>query len=195
MKKTFLFALGAFMTGVSIFSTSCNQVKDAISKNIPNITWDNNDPVITIPASSNTTDQTVFGSTKFDLNQYIAANAGAGGIDFSSVKHVYVKSIVATLVNGDAGNNFSNLAYSLGSPALVFNTTPDFSTATLLGGSITTPPTDPYTLNIPVTNNTDIKTHMNGVDWVYGFTYKLSKATSKALQIKLDVQYELSFKD
>jgi len=195
MKKISLLAVSALVL-FSCAISSCSKVKEAIAKNIPNITYQDDKPVISIPASSSTAQQTAFGTINFDLSQFIASNAGTGGIDFSYVKHIYVKSIKATLVNADANNNFNNLAFTAASsPAVIFNTTPDVNNATLLGGNMTTPPSDPYNLVIPVTNNADILSHVNGKNWSYGFTYKLQKPTTKDLQVKLDVEYEISFKN
>ena len=175
--------------------SSCDKIKDAAAKKIPNITFDDNNPIIVLPASNNTGQQTQFGVVTFDLNQYIKDNSGGLG-DFSMVKHIYVKSIIATILNGDANNNFTNLTFTADSnPVVVFNTTPDYATATRIGGNLTTPPGDPYYLVLPVTNNTDILSHINGKDWAYGFAYKLQKATTKDLQIKLNVKYEISFQD
>lgn len=194
MKKISLFTLSAFIMAFLFSATSCNKIKDAVAQNIPDITYNDDKPVIIIPASSSTAQQSALGQFTFDLNQYVKDNAGGSGIDFSAIKHIYVKSINATLLNGDADNNFSNFTYDGTNPVIVFNTTPDYATATQIGGGLSMAPTDPYNLVLPVTNNTDFLSHINGKDWVYIFAYKLSKHTSKAMQVKLDVQYDLSFK-
>ena len=175
--------------------SSCNKIKDAIASNIPDLTYEDNNVTINVPASSNTSQQTAFGYVQFDLNQYIKDHAGGSGIGFNNVKHVYVKEINAQVINGDANNNFQNLTFTTASsPVLVFNTTADYSTATVIGGGLTTPPADPYNLSLPVTNNADFLSHINGKDWAYGLAYKLAKPTTKDLQVKLTVKYTVSFK-
>jgi hypothetical protein len=193
MKKITFLSLAAILATVLVSVTSC----DKIAQKIPDISWTQANIPITIPASSNTNLQVQFGKVDFDLNKYIQENAGVAAASFSMVKHIYVTSVTANAVaNADANNNFTNLSYASGSePVVVFNTTSDYSTATRLGGATTTPPTDPYTLNIPVTNNTDIIKHVNGKTWSYGFAYRLIKPTTKDVQVMLNVKYNLSFKD
>jgi hypothetical protein len=184
----------ATFLGLTSFFTSCNKIKDAVAQNVPDITYEDDKPIITIPASSNTAPQSSLDNITFDLNDYVKNNAGGSGIDYSYVKHVYIQSINATIINGDANNNFNNFVYtSTSNPIIAFNTTPDYATATQIG-SYTTKPTDPYNVTFPVSNNTDILSHINGKNWVYLYAYQLSKPTTKAMQIKLDVKYTLAFK-
>lgn len=194
MKRKTFTAFTFLLVAISLTTTSCNKVTEALASKIPNLTYEDNKAVITVPASSSLVQQTAFGTVVFDLNQYIKDNVSGTGMDFSYVKHVYVKSIKASVVNGDANNNLSNLTFTTASnPVLVFNTTADPATATAIGGNVTAPPADLYNVSLQVTNNSDILSHMNGKNWAYGIAFKLAKATTKDLQLKLDVQYDLAF--
>jgi hypothetical protein len=187
---------------VLLSATACNKVQEELAKNIPDISLTQASIPVTIPASSSTALQVQWGTVEFDLNQFIKDNASAAPANaFSLVKHIYVTSVTATApqspANADANNNFTNLTYSSAvTPVVVFNTTNDYSTATRLGGAGTTPPADPYTLSVPVSNNTDIITHINSSTnrWSYGFAYQLARPTTKDIQVILNVKYNVSFK-
>lgn len=196
MKKTSQSFFGTFILLVSIFSTSCNKIKDAIAAKTDPISLTQANIIITLPVSSNTDQQIAYGETKFDLDSAIQKQSGVSTLTYAKyAKHINVTSLIGSIINGDAKNNFNNLTFSTStSPAILFNTTNDYNTATTIGGNAqTTPLTDPYNWNIPVTGNTDLITHINGKTWDYLMGYKLSKPTTKDIQISLTVNYQILF--
>lgn len=196
MKKTSLLTRCIFIASFVILSCSCNKIKDAIASNLSPISLTQANITITIPASNSTAQQTAFGTTYFDLDSAIQKQSGNSTVTYAKyAKHITITGITASLANGDANNNLNNLTYSVGTfPILVFNTTPDYNTATIIGGSgQTTPLADPYNWNIPVAGNTDLISIINGKNWAYGLAYKLQKPTTKDLQLNLTITYNIAF--
>jgi hypothetical protein len=196
MKRRSLTTMCALLSTILIFSSSCDKVADAVAAKVGPISFTQTDVLITIPTSSNTNQQTSWGTVNFDLDAYIQQQSGVSTLTYAKyAKSVTITSLVGTVVNGDANNNFNNFTFtSASSPIVIFNTTPDVATATTIGGGTqVTPLADPNNWNIPVTGNTNLLTHINGKTWAYAFAYKLAKPTTKDLQVKLTVTYTISF--
>jgi hypothetical protein len=196
MKRRSLTTMCALLAAITIFSSSCDKVADAVAAKVGPISFTQTDVMITIPASTNTAQQVSWGTTTFNLDSAIQKQSGVSTLTYAKfAKSVTVTSLIGTVVNGDANNNFNNFTFSsASSPIIIFNTSPDATTATTIGGGTQiTPLADPYNWNIPVTGNTDLLSRINGKTWWYAFTYKLQKATTKDLQVKLTINYTISF--
>lgn len=193
MKRVSLFGISALLIASVFTATSCNKIKEAVANNVNDIGWTQSDITVTIPATNDVNQHTTFGTVQFDLNNYIKNNGGSAlGNAWSYVKHIYITSLSADLQNGDATNNFSNFDFT-NPPTLVFNSTTSTANAVQLGGTWSMPPAPYMHIDIPVTNNTDIKTAADGTNWAYGFIYKLSKPLTHDLQVKVTAQYNVSF--
>jgi hypothetical protein len=196
MKKMPLFAFALLAIATLFSATSCQKIKDAVASNVNPISWDQGSIPLTIPASASTSQQTAFGTVHFDLDQYIKEKAPSGvSIGYSAAKHIYLQSFDIHLDNADGDNNFSNLDFTPdNAPALIFNTTPNPTTAIQFGGTWAMP-ASPYTdVTVPVSNNNDLKTISNGTDWAYGLTYKLLKPMKHDVKATITAHYQIAFK-
>lgn len=181
MKRNIFFALG-LLALLTIVNTSCNKIKDAVKANIVLTSADVEFtiPQITATGQANLASKNVY----LNVDSIIKANNTKLGAGY--IKSVFIKSLTVTMIDGDANNNFS----ALQSCKLEFSTNANTNMYTL--AEITNnPDTEAYTLEIPVNGGINLKDYFNATTFSYVLSGNARKTTSKDIQCKATIKYDL----
>jgi hypothetical protein len=191
MKKTPLTFLCASLAAISIFSTSCNAVKDAIPP--IDISLTSRDVAFDVPASA-AGQQSTTAIIAFDLaNEIKLQNTSGVNVDVSNIKTAKIKALSADITSGQSTtNNFAN--FQDVSLSLATNASTATQAKTVVGQVTGNP--DVYTthLEIPITGTTDLTEYIKGTSFTYTYSYLLRRATNAPLHVVFHVQYEITVK-
>lgn len=179
MKKKFLFL---FMLGTSVALTSCDKIKEATNQDVTITPEAVN---FTIPIITNTAAVTKIGefSLNVDLDAKIKEKASKFGI--KNIKSIKVSSVTVSLNNSDDNNNFGNMETLEGSISA------DNQTSQVAVKVANNPATAASTITLPANGNIELKSLVTGANIKYTFNGKMRKATTKALEARATVKYEL----
>lgn len=184
MKRLLLCSISSLLVIGSIFSiSSCSKVEDLAKINF---NLSNGDAQFTIPVipTAGTAD---LGTATIYINLDSIIKAQNSSLSVSNIKEVHITSCQLTLLNSDAGNNFSALESC--SLQMASNTQPSFVTVGSVSGN---PDVATDTLTLPLNSTLELKDYFLNANT---FSYKLSgtarKATNKELNCKAVLKYSL----
>jgi hypothetical protein len=191
MKRRSLTTMCALLAAITIFSTSCNAVKDAIPPIDISLT-SKDVPFDIAPSAAGQQSTTVV--IPFDLaNEIKLQNSSGINVDLSNIKTAKIKALSADITSGQSvTNNFAN--FQDASLSLATNASTATQAKTVVGQVTGNP--DVYTthLEIPITGTTDLTEYLKGTNFTYTYSYLLRRATTATLHVVFHVQYEITVK-
>lgn len=180
MKKSLKVTAAFLFVGLASFSTmSCNKIKDAIKVNVP-VTMSVPITIPAVAATGSTTSQTMV--VKANIDSII--NASNSKLSAENIKSVSIKSLNIT-INEDSHfdqDNFTAVAnltehfYSDGNP-------------TKIELAQISNPTDPYSIDIPVSTPGDLKGYFNDQTFYFQTDLKMKRATTHEINAVAKVTF------
>jgi hypothetical protein len=170
----------AVLASVTIFTPSCNKLKDVITVNVPLQTADVQFSITPQPVGTQT-----LASFQFGINVDSVLKRENSSLGIGSIKKVKVKSITLTLSNATQSDNFG--ALSACEAGLASNTIPDY----VVFAALTSNP-DVYatTLDIPV-KDVDLKDYFGSTVLYYKLTGTARRATTTTLNGKATIKFDI----
>ena len=177
-------ALAMTTMTIALLALSCSKIGNLLTFNL-SMQTESFDVSIPITTDTGTMSVGPVGST-FNVDSFIRANT-AGELGESNIKSVKLSSVVLTLNNANAANNFQNFEYV----DLAFSSNTNSAPYTI---SIANNP-DSYssTLSLPIDSTVDLSTYL-GNQFSYSVTGRLRKPTTQALDCTVTVTFSLSVK-
>lgn len=171
----------AAIASISILTTSCDKVKDAIKVNIPlqqaSIEFD-----IT-PVKAGTGTLAEF-QARFDVDSAIKANASQ--FSAKNIKSAKLKSLKITTTNSTETDHFGVLS------ACTAKLSSDVNSTWITIGEVTNnPDAVANTLNIPVNTEQELKDYFSGKSFSYILSGTARRATSTTLHCKATLEVNL----
>ncbi len=181
MKNSKIIAgIGTVVTAVMLVLgvTSCDKGLDILKVNVP---MKFSEVTFTIPISPIAGEYADEKTVSTNLDSLLAANK----VNKDKIKSIKLKSLVVTVLDGDADNNFRLLESIKG------QISKDGGSFVDVGGITGNPDTESYELTIPVNTQTEYKDYLSGST----FTFKVSGLTrspvTKAMVVKAKLEFDL----
>lgn len=179
--KQLLLRNATLVLALSFLMTSCDKLKDAVKVNVAMQTADVDFTIPIQPAGTQTLSEFV---TVLNVDSAIKANNSSFGA--SNIKSVKVKSCRIIVLNGDAENQLGVL--SAAKMEFASNNKP--ATVTLANLS-NNPDAQATSLELPVDSNLELKEYFNATSFLYHLSGTTRRATTKALQCRATVKFDV----
>ncbi len=170
------------LASLTIFTSSCDKVKDALKTNVSISPSDVN---ATIPIISNTTENQTIGEFNLNLDLGALIKEQVGSMGIKNLKSVKIKSFKITLTDANDANNFANMEKIEG--RLSASGQAEIVVVSVLNN----PDTYASSLTIPSSGDIELKNLVTGTQVKYSLKGKLRRATTKTLAAKITAQYNL----
>jgi hypothetical protein len=182
-KNSAKIALAITTMSIMLTALACSKIANLLTFNLSMQTESFN---ITIPVTTDTGSMSVSATTSYNVDSFIKAST-AGQLGASNIKSVKLSSVVLTLNNANAGNNFQNFS----AVDLAFSSNANSNPYTI---SVASNP-DNYSsaLSIPIDSTVDLSTYL-GNEFSYSVSGKLRKATTQELNCAVTVTFSLTVK-
>jgi len=178
--KKIVFSLTVVAAIVLLALPSCDKVKDIVKANVP-VTMEYD--LIIPPVTDASQAASVTTNIPFDVDAAIKDSNKKLGV--GNVKSVSLSSITLNILpeNQDPQDNFT--ALSMLNLYLSSDQKPDWIAIC----NLSQPPTDPYVLNLPVNQNTDLSGYFTSNNFHFRADVKASRTTTKTIKCKATIKF------
>ena len=180
LRKTITYAMAGLVMAATGFS-SCDKIKDAIKVNVP---VEIKDIEFTLPPVTADQDFSQDFTASVDIDALIKQadpNLGTGNI-----KSAKIESCVLTIDEGSQYEDDNFTALSSVNASIASNTNTNFTKIASINN-----PAEKFVLDIPVNNDLDLKSYLQGNTFNFRFSGKAKRTTTHTLNCRATIKFKV----